>query len=118
MAELLRGCRRRGRTATTGTRIEVWLRRSLLVLTILRLLRRLSLVELLLLWRSVLLVAVWRLRRRLALRIATTVTRLRWVIIALRLLVVLGLRRTTETAGIVAWVLRHDRTAVAVEEVG
>lgn len=116
MTELLRGCRRGGRA--TGSGIEVWLRRSLLVVTILRLGRRLPLVELLLLWRRMLLVAVWRLRRRLALRIATTVIRLRWVIIALRLLVVLGLRLTTVTVRIVAWISRHDGVVLAVEEVG
>jgi hypothetical protein len=32
--------------------------------------------------------------------------------------VVLGLRRTTVTAGIVAWILRHDRAVLVVEEVG
>jgi hypothetical protein len=95
----------------------------LLVVTILRLWRRLSLVELLLLlllllWRRMLLVAVWWLRRRLALWITTTVIRLRWVIIALRLLVVLRLRRTTVTARIVAWISRHDRAVLAVENFG
>ena len=46
-------------------------------MTILRLRRRLSLVELL--RRSMSLVAVWRLRRRLALRVAAAVRRLRSV---------------------------------------
>jgi hypothetical protein len=90
MTELLGGCRRGRRS--TGSRIEVGLGRSLVV-AVLRLLRRSSLVVLLL-RGGIVLVAIWRLRRGLALRVATTVRRLRWVIIALRLLLmVLGLRR-------------------------
>jgi hypothetical protein len=113
MAELLRGCRRGRRT--TGSRIEVGLGRSLVV-TVLRLLRRSSLVVLLL-GRSIVLVAIGRLRRGLALRVATTVRRLRWVIIALRLLMVLGLRRAV-AARIVTRISRHDRAVVAVKRSG